>query len=169
MSYAPCLPLRWSFHALERYDQHHPGTTGDELCSAVCNGEEESTGVAAALLGRRTPSHDTIYVRAPDSRGLFALVRNGNTLLVTTYLRFGEVQRRVARGESPGLAGEEASDPDPVADLPPPSHDTLRTLAEKILASAKRREQASLRDITALAEGLLRVLNAPKEPGSLRR
>ncbi|MGK0359311.1 MAG: hypothetical protein ACI9U2_001613 [Bradymonadia bacterium] len=85
-----------SFHALDRYRQHHPTANPAALEAALQAGDSIDGDLVQALCGRTGPaSPEDRFILAPDSRGVFVLV--GKSL--RTYLRLGNVAQRILRGQ----------------------------------------------------------------------
>jgi len=88
---------------VERYRQHHPDATGDDVCTAAQLSLPMTTEQAYALTGRPPPAPgaDRADHRLhPDGTGIFVLVplQESGELYVGTYLRLdGAEQRRLAR------------------------------------------------------------------------
>lgn len=87
-----------SYHALERYREHHPEASTDEMNRAITAGEQIDGDLVQALCGRSgRASIEDRFVLAPDARGIFVIV--GDT--VRTYLRLGSEAQRIVRGRQP--------------------------------------------------------------------
>lgn len=92
-----------SFHALERYRQHHPAANPAALEAALKAGEAIDGDLVQALCGRSGPaSPEDRFILAPDARGIFVLV--GDSL--RTYLRLGSVAQRILRGQQSSSTDE---------------------------------------------------------------
>jgi hypothetical protein len=92
-----------SYHALDRFREHHPDASSDDLQHAISSGEPVDGDLVQALCGRSgRASADDRFVLAPDARGIFVLVGES----VRTYLRLGSVAQRIMRGRQPISAQE---------------------------------------------------------------
>ncbi|MCP4741424.1 MAG: hypothetical protein GY871_04235 [Actinomycetales bacterium] len=87
-------------HAVDRYAQHHPRCSRGSLARAWSEGDELDPLLAMSLLGRtQTPKRGDRYRISPCKRGIFAGREEGEKIIIVTYLRLGQVSRRIACGE----------------------------------------------------------------------
>lgn len=90
-----------SYHALDRFREHHPDASTNDLQQAITTGEPVDGDLVQALCGRVGPaSADDRFVLSPDARGIFVLVGES----VRTYLRLGIEAQRIMRGRQPASA-----------------------------------------------------------------
>lgn len=78
-------------HTLDRFREHHPGATWDEVRSHVRYGLEADKEVIREMLCREYAKTSDTYVLAPDRHGVFIISnsRDGRQTVVT-YLRLSE-------------------------------------------------------------------------------
>lgn len=84
-------------HALDRYRLHHPRADIRDVLVAVRWGTPETPAFAQAITGRRREDPSCAYVVAPDSRGMFVIHKENDTLI--TYLPFLPRQQAIAKGQ----------------------------------------------------------------------
>ncbi len=93
-----------SRHAVARYREHHRRSGMSDVRLAVGIGERVDAQLALTIVGRRPPRRKamSVYVLAPDRRGLFVLVPLTRcSWKVVTYLRFGPAQLQFALSHWP--------------------------------------------------------------------
>lgn len=93
----PPIDPHVSVHAIERYREHEPNATRDDVLRAIRYGVEIDPGVAVSMVGRNRVQDGNRYVLAPSFRGIFAIATNIRPEKVATYLRFEATQEEFAR------------------------------------------------------------------------
>ena len=93
----PYIDPHVSQHAIERYREHEPNASRDDVLRAIRYGVEIDPGVAVAMVGRNRVQDGNRYVLAPSFRGIFAIATNIRPETVATYLRFEATQEDFAR------------------------------------------------------------------------
>jgi len=90
--------LRVTFHAIDRFREHHPEATEEDLLLALEAGEPLDTTLARALMARRAEggAPGDHYILAPDKRGIMVVSFDQ---VVVTYTRLPK-QSRIIMGET---------------------------------------------------------------------
>jgi len=80
-----------TYHAQERFREHHPGATWDDVRNYIRFGTRVDGRVLCEMLGRRYARREDVYVLSPDRKGVFVLTPKGDPrnkqMTVVTYLR----------------------------------------------------------------------------------
>lgn len=80
-------------HALERFQEHYPGSTWDDLRTYLRYGKEVDREEFRVMLGREYSHWYDTFVLSPNRRGCFVVRRSRQgDLSVVTYLRFDETR-----------------------------------------------------------------------------
>lgn len=129
--------MRASFHALDRYREHHPESEGSDLLLAAKWGETIPPELVQALCGRRNLDLTSNYIVTPDKKGIFVV--NVEAGLIITYLRLGDAQMKIL---APASVPAEA----PIVEEPPVEEAGPLVLSrkERLLLKAKERYEAKM-------------------------
>lgn len=129
--------MRASFHALDRYREHHPSAEGADLLLSAKWGDRVSPELVQALCGRKHLDLTSTYIVAPDKKGIFVISVDSD--LIITYLRLGDSQMRVLAPSSHSTGTEDLTPEAPLEQevvAPAPSR------KERLAAKSRARFEA---------------------------
>jgi len=87
-------------HAIERYAEHSPTASAEEVCAAIDAGTPISVEMVWSITQRRSrPDKRDSFVLSADKRGVFVLA--GDNTRVVTYLRLAREASALLAGGDP--------------------------------------------------------------------
>lgn len=119
------MSLRVTYHAIDRFQEHHPRALEDDVLQAVEAGEPLDTNLARALMSRGVNggAPGDRYVLASDKQGILVISRDQ---VVVTYTRLSRSARAIM-GEVEPLPPPWEPDPPP-----PPLPGTKKELQAEV-------------------------------------